>query len=1165
MNTAGTTRFEGNIGQTSPLRDFTTDALGATRFKNVRMWALGTMAANDPVIGEGGVIITNVSGLGDTTFASTIDGGDWIIAENSTLTLGGAVGSTQPLSGFQLASSQGTVKVNGGAIRVLNQIRLNGNSIFDSSTDTTTLESFGGGEIRLGVSAVNSIRGAVDGVEQVVVDTAGVTQINGVVGDNNQRLNSLTTNASGTTELRGGTLNLSGNAIFNDAVVLGTDTIINTDGDVQFNSTLDGAFGLTVNTAGATLFDGDIGETIRISNLTTDAPGSTTLKSVRLRTSGTLTFNDPVTGDGAITLDGDSGLGNTTFASTIDGGDWIINETSILTFGGVVGGLQTPLGIQLASFSATVLINGGSFSTATNQRLRGNLVFDSPTDTTTLQSLNGGEIWLGTDAANTIRGAVDGVESVVVNTIGNTKINGVVGDGNKRLKSLTTNVGGTTELNGHRLNFSGAATFNDAVVLGANTVINAGGDVLFNSTVNQAGFTLAVNRFIPPNLLVNRIPLGNVNSGIAATDNATGPGFILFSVDPVGSRFGPLNSGNSDHLIAVRNRNGQWFADRNQGEVPFTPLATDRLIASVDFDTDTISSLKATDQTILGVQAGFLATDATFQADFFAGKVNDGEFTVDGSYIDVIIEDRFAVGAVKSGIGVADNATGIGFILFSTQDVQDRLGANQFHANHSDHFVAVQFRAGQWFFNNNNTWVPFAPRASDRLIASVDFDADTIGGLSGASGEVNGIAQGFVAGDLTFAADSFAGNVNDGEFTVGGTFFDAPARDVFSLGSVNLGVAVQDNATGQGYILYSIESVQTRFAAQTPINANSANLVAVQVVDGVWFYNDNTKWIQFTPRTSDVLLAKVDFDADTIGDLKGNLGEVSGIASGYTDGDLTFSADTWNGRSNDGEFMVNGTWFNVERRVKFAESVRGGVAVEEAATGTGFIVYSGEDVRTRFGNVNFNTQQSDHFIAVQFRNNRWFFNNNRTWFPFIPRPTDVLIASVDFDADTITGLLGVTGEVNGIRQGYGDGDLTFAANFFEGIDNPGEFTVGGSWFRSDVTVGEATSSSTTANTATFTAARLADSRDASGDDVVSPLDALLVINHLNSQSEGELGSDERLDINNDGVVSPIDALGIINYLSEAQGAEEAIAPLEIEMKDEEHEVVDQVFATGSLW
>ena len=60
-----------------------------------------------------------------------------------------------------------------------------------------------------------------------------------------------------------------------------------------------------------------------------------------------------------------------------------------------------------------------------------------------------------------------------------------------------------------------------------------------------------------------------------------------------------------------------------------------------------------------------------------------------------------------------------------------------------------------------------------------------------------------------------------------------------------------------------------------------------------------------------------------------------------------------------------------------------------------------------------------------------------------------------------------------------------------------------------------------------------DENDVNGDSFVSPIDALMVINFLNSNDTGDLGPEDnlRLDINGDRLVTPIDALLVINFLN----------------------------------
>lgn len=63
--------------------------------------------------------------------------------------------------------------------------------------------------------------------------------------------------------------------------------------------------------------------------------------------------------------------------------------------------------------------------------------------------------------------------------------------------------------------------------------------------------------------------------------------------------------------------------------------------------------------------------------------------------------------------------------------------------------------------------------------------------------------------------------------------------------------------------------------------------------------------------------------------------------------------------------------------------------------------------------------------------------------------------------------------------------------------------------------------------------------DVNGDSFVSPIDALLVINFLNSSDNGTLDPEDNrgLDVNGDGLVTPIDALLVINHLNNNSGGE----------------------------
>jgi len=301
------------------------------------------------------------------------------------------------------------------------------------------------------------------------------------------------------------------------------------------------------------------------------------------------------------------------------------------------------------------------------------------------------------------------------------------------------------------------------------------------------------------------------------------------------------------------------------------------------------------------------------------------------------------------------------------------------------------------------------------------------------------------AGGLAFDGRADDGEVEDYQVQIGPL---SGARRM-EIGEVNRGIAAQDGATGHGFIMYSEESVHTRFASDAPYRNNSNNLIAVKYEDGQWHYDDNGGLHAFEPRSTDVLIAEVDFRGDTISSLEGVTGEEFGIAKGFSDGDLSFFADRWRGSFNDGEFTVEGTYFithgSYGRHVSIG-AVNNGIAAQDGATGRGFIMYSAESVHTRFASDAPYRNNSNNLIAVKYEDGQWYYDNNGGLHAFEPRSTDVLIAEVDFELDTITSLEGVARDAFGIAEGFAAGDLSFFADRWRGSFNDGEFTVEGTYF-----------------------------------------------------------------------------------------------------------------------
>jgi hypothetical protein len=370
---------------------------------------------------------------------------------------GGAVGGTTALASLT-TNAGGTTAINGGLVTT---------SGAQSYNDVVTL----GAATTLNGSAVGFAT-TLDGGFGLTVNSAGATVFGGAVGGTTA-LASLTTNAAGATAINGGLVTTSGAQSYNDVVTLGATTSLNGSA-VGFATTLDGAFGLTVNSAGATVFGGAVGGTTALASLTTNAGGTTAINGGLVTTSGAQSYNDVVTLGAATTLNG-SAIG---FATTLDGAFALTaNSAGATVFGGAVGGI--------AALASLTTDTGGTVAVATNITTSGAQGYGDAltlTGNATLASTGNAAIGFGS--------SVDGAFGLTVVTTSTTSFTGAVG-GATALASLATNAGGSTLINGGLVTTSGAQAYGDAVRIGAATTLN-GANIGFATTLD-GGFALAVN------------------------------------------------------------------------------------------------------------------------------------------------------------------------------------------------------------------------------------------------------------------------------------------------------------------------------------------------------------------------------------------------------------------------------------------------------------------------------------------------------------------------------------------------------------------------------------------------------------------------------------------------------------------------------------------------
>src|SRR5205823_1895239 len=206
-----------------------------------------------------------------------------------------------------------------------------------------------------------------------------------------------------------------GNQIYNDAVTLGADATV-AGNNITFASTVDGAQALTVNTSGSgtTTFGGAVGGTIALTNLTTNADGSTHLNGGGISTTADQNYNDTVTLGADTTIAGN----DIQFAKTLDGAFALTVNSSgsgVTTFGDQVGG-TTILTSLTTNSDGTTRINGGVVNTSGAQSYGDAVTLGADT------TVGGGSVSFGgtLDSDTTAR-------DLTVNSAGATVFGGAVG------------------------------------------------------------------------------------------------------------------------------------------------------------------------------------------------------------------------------------------------------------------------------------------------------------------------------------------------------------------------------------------------------------------------------------------------------------------------------------------------------------------------------------------------------------------------------------------------------------------------------------------------------------------------------------------------------------------------------------------------------------------
>ena len=659
VNTAGTTTFAGPVGSITPLASLTTDVGGTTQINGgLVSTTIGSQTYNDAVtLGAN----TTLASTMNITFGSTLQSAgapvDLTLISAGVTTLSAAVGGGgNPLASLT-TDGNGTTVINTVAVSTTGaQTYADPVTIGANAVGGAVLASSGGGAITFG--------GPVNGAQPLVVNTTGATTFGGTVGGATA-LTALTTDAGGTTAINGGSVTTTGAQTYNDAVTLGaTTTLASTGGGaIAFNSTVDGIQALIVNTAGTTTFGGAVGGTTALTAVTTDPAGTTAINGGSITTTGSQAYNDAVSlGADAIL---NAGAGNIFFSSTVQSPgtprSLTLNSSGSTVFGGIVGGGGSPLLAVTTDAAGATAINTGGVTTTLAQTYGDGVTLGADT---ILTSTGGGNI--------AFNATVNGAQSLTVNTAGTAAFGGAVG-GTTALTTLTTDAGGSTAINGGGVTTTGAQTYNDAVVLGANATLT-GTTATFAGGMNGGGFDLTLNLSGPSTITgasfsnVRNFTLGaggatTLSGAVTTTGGQTYSNPVTF-VGPTtltstgGGNITFANAVNGAQPLAVNTGGTTTFGGTVGGTTAPASITTDAggttAINGGSITTATTQSYG--DQVTLGANTVLTGTTGTF-----AGGVSANGFslTLNFSGASTINGDTFVnIGNLVTGGGGTTNLTG---------------------------------------------------------------------------------------------------------------------------------------------------------------------------------------------------------------------------------------------------------------------------------------------------------------------------------------------------------------------------------------------------------------------------------------------------------------------------------------------------------------------------
>ena len=489
VSNPGSTTFSGRVGDSTPLASLSIEAGGSTSIDiNVAGATPSIQTTGEQTFGNAVTLALNTRLSGtQVSFNSTVDG------NNKTLTVDGNA---------QFGDGSGADTV-GGSARLLSVTVSGTTSVGADAINTATDQTYNGPvtlqdglhSFDISDSGVFWFNYAVDGVH---AGLSGLKTWNHSGAGSSARFGDAvggttplaTVETVGSTAWISDSVTTTGNQDYRDGIRITGDTVLSAgSGDIHFyNSILDNnpAFdALTLNSSGTITIDGYVGGftgSNQLSSLTVN--GGTTVFGLDAYTSGAQTYNSAV--------------------ALADNASHSLQGSSITFNRPVTGGSNSLLAV-----SGLTTINTASISGASQSYLS-----DVILGADTVLSGDGISFWGTVKSDGTNR-------SLTITDSGDTYLGGAVGSAvaGEKLRTLMVNGGGSSYLSGGAIISTGAQSYDNAVVLAADTTLT-GANISFGSTVVSDGIINAGSGGTNRNLSVvdsgtttSHAALGSANAG----------------------------------------------------------------------------------------------------------------------------------------------------------------------------------------------------------------------------------------------------------------------------------------------------------------------------------------------------------------------------------------------------------------------------------------------------------------------------------------------------------------------------------------------------------------------------------------------------------------------------------------------------------------------------